>query len=373
MMNADAELKSMMEESIRRAALINPDPATNPCLTLGKLYEFFDWSATCMPWTVLKKKPYSRLYDQLDQSVDYIWFVFDQPLDRLKDKGYFYPSLQYHEPIASWLNRYAASWGIFLSKPESWNRKYYRMFKADKKFGLDNGWYESPENWHCFNDFFSRRLADASQRPIGTAAVTAPADSYPQGLWKIGEDSEVILDQPIALKSAKLTSVADLLGKDSAYRDAFAGGSLVHTFLDVHDYHRYHAPVDGTVVELRKIPGTNAAGGVTVWDKSKGRYVLETEIGFQMIENRDCVIFRTENYGYVAMLPIGMSQICSCNWVDGLKVGTAVRRGDDLGYFLFGGSDIVLLFQRGFDVTPVAPSFEHMMMGESYVELTAGK
>ena len=373
MMDSDPALKAMMEESIRKAAAINPDSATNPCLTLDSMYEFMDWSAACMPWAVLKDKAYSSLYDCLDQGVDYIWFVFDQPLDELRDKGYFYPSLQYHEPVASWLKNYVASWGTFLSTPESWNEDYHRIFVEDGTFGLTEGWYEEPSGWHSFNDFFSRRLADPSRRPVASAPVVAPADSVPQGLWKIDDSGNVVLDNPLVLKSARLTSVRDLLGEGSAFGEAFSGGSLTHTFLGVNDYHRYHAPVDGKIVELRKIPGINAAGGVTVWDKEKERYVLDTEIGFQMIETRDCAVLETEEFGYVAMLPIGMSQICSCNWEPGLQVGKTVRRGDGMGYFLFGGSDIVLLFQRGVDVNMIVPAFSHIMMGQAYAELSRGK
>lgn len=40
-----------------------------------------------------------------------------------------------------------------------------------------------------------------------------------------------------------------------------------------------------------------------------------------MIETRDCIIVDTEEYGLVAILPIGMSQICSCNFEDSVKVG----------------------------------------------------
>ena len=259
------------------------------------------------------------------------------------------------------------------AKPESWNDEYHRLFSEDKAFGMDRGWYEDQSRWHCFNDFFSRHLADPSQRPVDSAEVVAPADSYPQGMWKIDLDNNVVLDNPLVLKSARLTSVRDLIGPDSKYSDSFAGGTLVHTFLDVHDYHRYHAPVDGRIAELRKIPGFNAAGGVTLWDAEKRRYVLETEIGFQMIENRDCAVIETEDFGLVAMLPVGMSQVNSCNWEPDIKVGKTVRKGDPMGYFLFGGSDIVLVFQNCVDVKLLARSFHHIMMGQAYVGFSRRK
>ena len=95
-----------------------------------------------------------------------------------------------------------------------------------------------------------------------------------------------------------------------------------------------------------------------------------------MIETRDCVIVDTEEYGLVAILPIGMSQICSCNFEDSVKVGAKVKKGNPMGYFLFGGSDIVMLFQKGVNVDMLCPKndsgdgYKHIFMGESYIKLS---
>ena len=375
MLDADTQLRAMMEKSLALAAEINPDPDTNPAQTLEQLYDFLDWAATCMPWNVLRDARYPALYDHIDQSVDYFWFLVDQPLEELEGLGYYYPTLQYHEPIASWCREYAQSWGAYLSTQESWKDEYVELFREDGRFGLDKGWYESPENWHSFNDFFARYLSSPDARPIADAALVAPADSTPQGVWSIDENGELVHREGVAIKSARFTSIRQLIGEGSAYADEFAGGTLTHTFLDVNDYHRYHFPIDGTVLEVRKIEGTNAAGGVTVWNEETGRYVLEDAIpGWQMIETRDCVILDTA-YGLVAILPIGMSQICSCNWEDSVQVGAQVKRGDPMGYFLFGGSDIVMVFQKQAELTLLVPEngkggYAHLFMGEAYAELS---
>ena len=94
-----------------------------------------------------------------------------------------------------------------------------------------------------------------------------------------------------------------------------------------------------------------------------------------MIETRDCVVIDTDEYGLVAVLPIGMSQICSCNWEENLAVGDVVKKGDSMGYFLFGGSDIVMVFQSCVDVSLTCPQkesgdgYKHVLMGESYASL----
>ena len=374
-LESDPELMAMMEKSIAAAAEINPDRATNPVQSVEELYDYIDWAVTCMPWNVLTDAEYPSLYGHIDQGVCYFWFLVDQPLPELEGKGYYYPSLQYHEPIASWCKEYSDDWGAFLSTEDSWNDIYYQRIKNDPTMNMQYGWYADTNVWKSFNEWFSRHLIDPSVRPVADSTVVAPADSKPQGIWQIDENGDLIQKVGVTIKSANFTSVAQLIGPDSAYQDAFKGGTLTHTFLDVNDYHRYHFPVSGRIAELRKIPAVNAAGGVTVWDPEQKRYILIDAVpGWQMIETRDCVIIDTEEYGLVAVLPIGMSQICSCNWEEGLEVGSVVQKGDPMGYFLFGGSDIVMVFQAGVDVEFLAraegESYAHLLMGEPYANLT---
>ena len=373
----DPELMAMMVKSINLAREINPDKNTNPISNVEELYNFIDWNMTAIPYGLVSINEAPTLYNRIDQSVDYIWFLFDQPLDELKGKGYYYPTLQYHEPIASWLRDYSNEWGTFLSTEASWNDEYYNKIKNDPTMNMQKGWYGDTNKWKTFNEWFSRYLIDPSVRPIGDAEVVAPADSTPQGLWNIDESSNLVQKEGVNIKAANFTSIPQLIGPNSKYGDSFASGKLTHTFLDVNDYHRYHFPVSGTVVEVNKIKGNNAAGGVTIWDNNLKKYVLIDNIpGWQMIETRDCVIVDTEEYGLVAILPIGMSQICSCNFEDTVKVGAKVNKGDPMGYFLFGGSDIVMLFQNNVNVELLCPKldqgegYKHIYMGEAYIKLS---
>ena len=375
MLESDPELMALMEKSIAAAAEINPDPDTNPVRNVNDFYNLLDWATVCMPWNVLTDISYPTLYESIDQSIDYIWFLLDQPLPELEGKGYYYPTLQYHEPIASWWKAYSDEWGAFLNTEDSWNDIYYQRIKNDPSMNMQYGWYADTNVWHTFNEWFSRHLIDPSVRPIADSTVVAPADSKPQGIWPVDEKGDLVQEEGVTIKSANFTSVSQLIGPDSAYADAFNGGTLTHTFLDVNDYHRYHFPVSGTIVELRKIPGENGAGGITVWNPELKKYILEDAIpGWQMIETRDCVIIDTEDYGLVAVLPIGMSQICSCNWEENLSVGSKVEKGDPMGYFLFGGSDIVMVFQSGIDVDFLCEKegegYAHVLMGQPYANLT---
>ncbi len=380
MVEENAEVKVLLAKSIAKAAQVNPDRSYNPAQTLSEFYDFVDWNVQHLPWEVMRTLApgeYGRsLYGRADQGVGYFWFLVQQPLDELKGRGYYYPTVEFVEPFASWLTTYANSWGSWLSTEESWNEDYYQTVASDPDWGLQRGWYGEGNQWRTFNEFFSRKLARPDMRPIAETEVVAPADSWPKypdekntkSTWHIGEDNQLEYPADLQIKTAKLSDIAQLIGKDSQYKDAFAGGTLTHTFLDVNDYHRYHAPVDGKIVELRRIPGVAAGGGYTLWDNDKKLYYYYNNMGFQMVETRSCAIIQTDDYGLVAMMPIGMSQICSCNWVETLRTGQQVKRGDEMGYFLFGGSDIVLIFQRGTTVE-IAHKGDHVLMGEAYARL----
>lgn len=370
--NKNAEVKGLLEHAIRQAAEINPDRRYNPAQSLTEFYDFVDWNIRQLPWDVMiHKAPHSygqSLYGRTDQGIGYFWFIVDQPLEELKGRGFYYPTVEFVEPFSSWLTTYAQSWGEWLSSEESWNDGYYRMVADDPDWGLTYGWYGKGNQWHTYNEFFARELASPDMRPIAEADVVSPVDSWPKTTFAIDDNNQLEYPSDLQIKTAKLSDIGQLIGEDSKYKDAFAGGTLTHTFLDVNDYHRYHAPVDGTLRELRKIPGVAAGGGYTLWDDEEKLYYYSNDMGFQMVETRSCAIIENEEYGLVAMLPVGMSQICSCNWIPSLHVGQTLHRGDEMGYFLFGGSDVVLIFQRGVEVELLHMG-EHLLMGEAYANL----
>jgi phosphatidylserine decarboxylase precursor len=372
--NENAEVKSLLEHAIAQAAEINPDRRYNPAQSLDEFYDFIDWNVRQLPWDVMihhSPDEYGRtLYGRTDQGVGYFWFIVDQPLDELKDRGFFYPTVEFVEPFASWLSTYSNTWGEFLDTEESWNDTYYNMVKDDPDWGLDKGWYGEGNQWRTYNEFFARKLASPDMRPIATDyEVVCPVDSWPKQTWQIDDNNQLQYPQDLQIKTAKISDIAQLIGDDSQYKDAFAGGTLTHTFLDVNLYHRYHSPVNGVLKELRKVPGVSAGGGYTLWDDDTKLYYYKNDLGFQMVETRACAIIETEEFGLVAMMPVGMSQICSVNWLPSLHVGQELKQGNEMGFFQFGGSDVVMIFQKGVDVN-IVHGFELTLMGQPYARLT---
>ena len=84
---ADPVFKRLLVSSIERARQANPDPVTNPAQSLEQYVEFVAWAERALPGDVLKQKPDATLYQRLDQSLGYLYFVCDQPLEEIKGRG----------------------------------------------------------------------------------------------------------------------------------------------------------------------------------------------------------------------------------------------------------------------------------------------
>lgn len=384
----DPRVGELLTKSIKSAACVNTSLVTNPVQSLEAYYDYIDKAVELIPQDQLENhKPEDLIRVHILQSISYFYFLIDQPLpelERLVEEGKLYKNaIQYWEPFATWTREFANEWGKFLDTKKSWNTKTLKQFWDDPKFGLQQGWYQSSLNWRTFNQFFARFLRTPGERPIACpnerSVVVSPADSVPQGVWKIDKDSNIVEPAPkeescgVKAKFMTIFNVKDLLA-ESAFKDDFAGGVLTHTFLNVFDYHRYHFAVGGTVLEKRVVQ-RNVALEVS-WNAKDGEYVPIDSTGWQFTQTLGYVIVDTGKYGLVALIPMGMAQVSSVNFEDNVFIGSKHKKGDMLGNFLFGGSDFIMLFQdtAGFKLMtqlkvtkPGEPKeYQHIFMGSKY-------
>ena len=103
LVNSNAQLKSLLEEAIAKGVEINPDRETNPVQTLSEYYDFVEWAAHAMPWTVINHPEGTDLFTRIDESLNYFFFINDIPLDELDGLSLYNNSLQYFEPYRTWL------------------------------------------------------------------------------------------------------------------------------------------------------------------------------------------------------------------------------------------------------------------------------
>ena len=59
----------------------------------------------------------------------------------------------------------------------------------------------------------------------------------------------------------------------------------------------------------------------------------------------------TVDFGRIALVAVGIQQVSSVVWNEAIRVGTKIEQGQELGLFQFGGSDILLLFESGRELT----------------------
>ena len=315
------DLRALLEKELQRAAKENPHLETNPVRTIDQWCAYVERFAHCMPWQAMDIGEERSFFRRIDQNIGYFYFLLGD--------------LQYEPRVAQWLKEYNTAWGEWLSSPDSWNDSYYNLARTDERFELDTDRYESPSNWHSWNDFFARRLNLKSK--FKNQKFISPCD---------GE----ITSAPV--KTMTIANWLDLLG-DSPYRETFAGGDTTHIVLDVFDYHRFHMPCDGTVLDCRTIQGIHAGGGVIIWDEEQGRYRYEQcgVTDFQMLETRGVLVLDTHDFGKIAIVPVGVQQVSSVQWTfpnhQSPITNHQLTQGTELGKFLFGGSDVVLFFEPG--------------------------
>jgi phosphatidylserine decarboxylase len=179
-----------------------------------------------------------------------------------------------------------------------------------------------------FNDFFVRKL-NKKARPINSSGVIAPADGRYLAFDRIS------LFQEIYVKGKKL-SIQELLGGDAFLSRRYIGGSLLMVRLAPPDYHRFHFPVDGIVKKKRKIGG---------YLFSVNPVALKSNIEYLSQNKRVLVEVQSEKYGLVTFVAVGATNVGSIHFTYDSKKAHA--KGDELGYFSFGASMVIALFEPG--------------------------
>lgn len=199
---------------------------------------------------------------------------------------------------------------------------------------LDMGEVLHPLNhFKTFNEFFYRELkpdARPCSAPNDPHIVVSPADCRSVVFNRI-EDA-----QRIWVKGREF-SVERLLG-DAYPEDAkrYHNGALGIMRLAPQDYHRFHIPVDGIMGEPKLLDGEY----YTV-----NPMAIRSALDVYGENIRVCVPIDSECHGRVMVICVGAMMVGST--VITRKKGEKVKRAEELGYFKFGGSTLLLLFESG--------------------------
>ncbi|MFB6284879.1 MAG: phosphatidylserine decarboxylase [Halobacteria archaeon] len=328
LLNRRNDLKNAVQKSVEEANRLD-EP------TLDNFYTFLEDSLENIPKSRSLLPNMNEFYYQIDQDPNGL--------------------LQEDEEFNRWIKEFTRAWGDFLNEPES--AEDLDTFRDDPDFKIED-YYEAPGGWRTFNQFFARHVKPG-KRPIqglcNDDIVTSPADST----FKDKRDINLDENPSIEVKGVEW-QIGDLI-QDSEHADIFSGGTFCHMFLSVRDYHRYHTPVRGEVKETKIIDGKYA---LDVEEKDDGSLHGIDGDTYQFNQERGLIVYDSP-VGYVGMIPVGMAIVSSIELL--VEEGIEVAKGDEAGYFLFGGSDVILLFEED-AVELTAEPGQHHLMGEKIGE-----
>lgn len=221
---------------------------------------------------------------------------------------------------------FSAWYGRRMSTPASASR--VAPFIA--QYGLDpNDFAEKPQTYQSFNEFFYRKLKPAA-RPIDPdeSVVTFPADGRHLGFACAADITGVFV------KGQKF-DLAALLG-DAELAARYSKGALILSRLCPVDYHRFHFPAAGVPGDTRLINGPLF---------SVNPIALRQRLAYLWTNKRTLTQLTTEKFGTVLCLEIGAT--CVGTIKQTFKPGQPVVKGAEKGYFAFGGSSTLTLFEPG--------------------------
>lgn len=185
------------------------------------------------------------------------------------------------------------------------------------------------EDFRCFNDFFTRKLkSDARAFDMEPEVLTSPSDG------RIRAWENIDIDNLIQVKGINY-SLKELLGEEKLAMN-YRGGICIVIRLAPVDYHRFHFIDNGICTESIKI---------------KGDYYSVNPIALNSVtqifcrNKREYSILGTVNFGNIVYVEVGATSVGSI--VQTYTSGKSVTKGDEKGYFKFGGSTIVLFLEKG--------------------------
>jgi phosphatidylserine decarboxylase len=182
------------------------------------------------------------------------------------------------------------------------------------------------QEYSSFNEFFIRKFKKSAREIDSTPnVIVSPADGKILAYANISNTDFLI-------KGCRF-DVESFLDNDELGKK-YENGSLIIIRLAPYDYHRFHFPVCGKVSTQVKIDG---------YLYSVNPIALQKMIEIFFLNKREYVSISNQQIGKVIMAEVGATMVGSI--IQTYKGDTAII-GNEKGYFKFGGSTIVLLFEK---------------------------
>jgi phosphatidylserine decarboxylase len=215
----------------------------------------------------------------------------------------------------------SAVYGNRMDRPSSTNK--IQPFVEELDIDMSTA---QKQEFSSFNDFFTRKLKNTA-RPVDTNSTVAvsPADGKILAYAHIGNSDFII-------KGHRFDVVSFL--NNTRLAQKYLDGTMVVIRIAPFDYHRFHFPISGSVSPITRIEGDYYSVNPLALRKMAEIFCLN---------KREFTIISNPMFGDVVMTEVGATMVGS---IVQTYTGNSVSKGEEKGYFKFGGSTVVLLFEK---------------------------
>ena len=249
--------------------------------------------------------------------------------------------------VNAMLKKVLKAWAVFLDSPDSCyvlntSATGWLSPEALREIHMDDFIHDSGAPYFGFrswNDFFIRKFRPG-MRPVvdrgNDNVIVSACESAPFAI-----STSVNRSESFWIKSQPYSLTHLLAG---LFVDEFVGGTVYQAFLSAKNYHRWHSPVSGTIRKIHHIEGTYFAEAASehfdpVGPNNSQGYIAHTATRSLIFIEGPAPI------GLTCVIAIGMAEVSSC--IVTVTENSTVKKGDQLGYFQFGGSTHCLVFRKG--------------------------
>lgn len=197
-----------------------------------------------------------------------------------------------------------------------------------KNFNIDMSICKNDiKEFNNFNEFFIREL-HSSARPIdmNKDIVISPGDG------RLMVYDNISIDNLVQVKGIHY-SLSELIQDDKIAKE-YEGGTCLILRLCPTDYHRFHFIDWGVAEKTKFIPGNYYSVNPTALERIAKLYCQN---------KREWCVFHSENFGDIIHVEVGAT--CVGSIIQTYKDNVPVKKGDEKGYFKFGGSTTILFFK----------------------------
>ncbi len=249
---------------------------------------------------------------------------------------------------AVWTNAISRSFGTFASTKFPSPIQMVINYSYVKLMGVDLSAFEEIDHYPSLNALFTRKLVYDRDLTTDPNAFISPADSL------ITAEGEVKDAKALQIKGFDY-DVRELL-TDKFEPSEIApveNGKYINFYLSPKDYHRYHAPIDMTVLRAVHVPGLLYPVNEKYLHIVPSLFVKNERVVLECIDNANRLFFIVLVGALnVGKMTLGFDERIETN-TDTKEIqvydyeNVTLKRGDELGTFMM-GSTVVMLFEEGF-------------------------